>query len=117
MNSVRIDKHRLLGTVQENREKHRQVFEEAQVGYREMVIKELDAMLQEARGGKRIRRRVELDEPVDQTHDYDRVIAMLEMSVDEVVELDETAFANYVLDDWDWTGRVNVRETTGFRVD
>ena len=46
MNSVRIDKHRLLGTVQENREKHRQVFEEAQVGYREMVIKELDAMLQ-----------------------------------------------------------------------
>ncbi len=112
MNSVRIDKHRLLGTVQENREKHRQVFEEAQVGYRKMVIKELDAMLQEARGGKRIRRRVELDEPVDQTHDYDRVIAMLEMSVDEVVELDETAFANYVLDDWDWTQRFLTTNST-----
>jgi hypothetical protein len=45
-----------------------------------------------------------LPEPQDHTIDYDRVIKMLEMSVDSLIELDEGAFDQYVMDNWSWKG-------------
>ena len=59
-------------------------------------------MLEEARAGKRIRRAVQLIEPTDQTKEYDAAIAMLQMSVDDVINLEEHDFRNYVLDQWNW---------------
>ena len=102
MQTVKIKRDELLEVVKKNRAAHRQIFEEAQGGYRKAVIKELDAMLAEARSGKRIRRTVSLVEPVDQTREYDRVIRMLEMSADDTVELQNHEFAQYVMDDWTW---------------
>ena len=43
-----------------------------------------------------------MPEPHDHTDDYDTVIAMLEMCVDEVVEIDMQEFDNYVRDNWQW---------------
>jgi len=103
MQSVKIDKVKLLNKVKENREQHRNLFLKAQEGYRALVIKELDAMLAEARDGKPIRRAIMLPEPVDHTKDYDRVVAMLEMSVDAIIELSSQEFEEYVLDNWNWS--------------
>lgn len=102
METVRVKKDQLLSKVRENRRAHRDLFLKAQEGYREKVIEELDIMLRDAREGKKIRRGISLPEPIDQTRDYDRVVAMLEMSVDEYIELNPTEFAQYVLDDWQW---------------
>lgn len=66
------------------------------------MIEELDRMLKDAKDGKQIRRAVIMPEPQDHTPDYDRVIAMLEMSVDTVIELDADSFDNYVMDNWAW---------------
>lgn len=105
MEKVLVKRTELLKKVTNNREQHREIFLEAQEGYRKAVIKELDAMLGDAREGKPIRRTVQLVEPMDQTRDYDRVIAMLSMSVQDEIELGEENFAQYVLDDWSWKGR------------
>ena len=102
MQTVKINKAELLTVVKANREQHRKIFDEAITGYRECAIKELDAMLAEAKTGKRIRRSVSLVEPVDQTREYDKAIRMLEMSVEDVIELEDHEFSNYVLDDWGW---------------
>lgn len=102
MNSINVKKIDLLTTLRENREKHRTIFLEATEGYREAAIKELDAMLEDAKAGRKIRRSLTLVEPQDQTRDYDRAIRMLEMSQDDVIELEEHDFAQYVLDDWAW---------------
>jgi hypothetical protein len=102
MRSVKIDCKKLLDIVKKNRENHRKTFLEALDGYREAVVAELEKMLDEAKRGRRIRRGIELVEPMDQTKDYDRVIKMLEMSEDQVVELTSQEFAQYVQDDWHW---------------
>lgn len=102
MNDITVDKTALLEQLRANRTEHRGIFEEAQVRYRELVIQELDVMLAEARGGRKIRRSVQLIEPEDHTADYDRVIQMLEMSVDDKTVLDELSFNQYVLDNWRW---------------
>lgn len=102
MQTVKVKRDELLMKVKTNREEHRNLFLKAQEGYRKQVIKELDQMLADARDGKPIRRSVNLAEPMDHTQDYDRVIAMLEMSVDLEIEIDSVEFDQYVLDNWDW---------------
>lgn len=108
MNAIVVNKENLLATITRNRDKHRTIFIEAQKSYREAVIKELDSMLADARSGKQIRRSLTLVEPMDQTKDYDRAIKMLEMSVDNEIELAETDFRSYVLDEWHWKGQFNL---------
>ncbi len=105
MNSMRIDRVELLGQIKANREIHRSEFEKAQIGYRAAMIEELDRMLADARDGRKIVRGVSMPEPEDRTGDYDTVIAMLEMCVDEVVEIDMPEFDNYVRDNWHWKAK------------
>lgn len=103
MQKVKVKRTELLKKVKANREGHRSLFLKAQDGYRKAVIQELDAMLQEARDGKPIRRAIKLPEPIDHTADYDRVLAMLEMSVDKEITLESHEFDQYVQDNWSWS--------------
>ncbi len=105
MNTVKVKKDELLEKIKANRNTHTDVFERALVKYRELAIKELDAMLVEARQGKRIRRTVSLVEPVNHTTDYDRVIGMLEMHIEAEIELSAAEYQMYVDDDWGWKGQ------------
>lgn len=102
MDVIKVEKTKLLDTVRTNMENHRAIFEKALEGYRKQVIAELESMLEEAKAGKRIRRSVNLIEPMDQTKDYKRIVTALEMSTDEIIELNEHEFAQYVMDDWNW---------------
>lgn len=102
MNTVKVKTSALLETLRTNRTAHRDTFEKAVVGYRKAAVAEIEGMLSDAREGRRIRRSVTLIEPMDQTKDYDRVIKMLEMSVDAEMEISEGEFAQYVCDDWAW---------------
>ncbi|MFI5387626.1 MAG: hypothetical protein ACHQ50_16075 [Fimbriimonadales bacterium] len=61
-------------------------------------------MLADAKAGRRIRRAVAMPEPEDHTRDYDRIVRMLEMSVDDVLVLSEYDFSQYVMDQWEWAG-------------
>lgn len=105
---VTIKKSELLFAIRKNREEHRSTFLRAQEGYRAAVIAELERSLADAREGKRIRRSIELIEPIERNKDYDRVIKMLEMSTAEEVTVSETQFAQYVLDEWDWKAQFNL---------
>jgi hypothetical protein len=102
---VHVMKDQLLNTMRENAGKHRAAFLEAQEGYREEVIKELDRMLKDAREGRTLRYIVALEAPEDHSADYERVISMLEWSTADEIEITETQFSNFVLDKWNWTER------------
>jgi hypothetical protein len=100
--AIRVNRDELLEALRKNRAAHREMFERAAVGYRKRAIEELDASLQDAKAGKKIRRSIGLVEPMDQTKDYDRVIRMLEMTVDQIVTIGAQEFQQYVMDDWSW---------------
>jgi hypothetical protein len=102
MHSVKVNRVELLSKIKANRDGHRAIFLKAQKGYRLEMIAELEKRLAEARHGKKIVRWMGLPKPQDHTEDYDTVIAMLEMSVDETLEIDYSLFQQYVLDRWSW---------------
>lgn len=102
MNEVKMKRDVLLEKVRTNRTEHITVLEKAKAGYRSAAIDKLKARLKDAIDGGPISLRIDLNAPEDHTRDYDRVITMLEMSVDETVTLDAHSFDQYVLDQWQW---------------
>lgn len=104
MQTVRVQRVSVLAKLRENREGHRAVFEEALDGYHKTVVEHLEEALANAKGGKKYTPSIYLPEPQDHTRDYDRVIALLDMSLDDELELSVGEFAQYVLDDWGWKG-------------
>ena len=102
MASVRVKREVILEKIISNRSGHRKMFEDAIAGYREACIEALEASLTAAKAGKKFKPSITLPEPQDHTSDYDRAIAMLELSLDEELEISQRDFAQYVLDDWGW---------------
>lgn len=99
---VRVRKHELIEKLRENKEAHRDVFLAAQEGYKARAVEELEKALERARNGTATQVYIHLPFPEDHTKDYEHVIAMVEMSVDDLFELTQEEFSRYVLDDWAW---------------
>jgi len=112
MREVKVRRSDLLEKIKANREKHIADYKEAVAGYKQAALAAIDD------GVAKLRKQVdELDQDevmaltpvyfelaVPQSHakDYDQVIAMLEMSVDEQLTIRSDEFAMYVMDDWQW---------------
>ena len=47
--------------------------------------------------------RVQMDAPNDYSEYYKRMISMLEMSTDDIINIGEGDFQKFVLDEWEWT--------------
>ena len=105
MQQIRVNKAELLATLEQNRVDHQVIFQEAVEGYRTQALAELEEKIESLRTGDVLKditfRRTA---PKDYTREYDRAIAMIKMSVDEYVVLEEDDFAKYVQDDWNWQG-------------
>jgi hypothetical protein len=115
VDEVKVNKTAVLAALQENREKHRSIFEEAVEGFREKAQRELDAAIERVRSGSLQTVVVHLPRPVDHTKDYDREIKMLELSVDDEIVLSQSDFAAYVMDDWQWK-REFITSNAGYSV-
>lgn len=105
MHDVKVNRMELLEIVRKNKEKHIAEFNEAVNDYLEAVIKISDENLDLA-----TTRELDLiakiksipPKPTSYESSYTRSIRMLELSVDEIVELDEHTFNQLVLDEWQW---------------
>lgn len=105
LQTVRVNKADLLERIKKNRDEHRQIYEEAMAGWKKAVTDELEKMYEDALNGRDFRLAVRLERPEDHTDEYDTIIELLDMSLDEELELPYNEFANYALDKWGWQGR------------
>ena len=103
----------LLEKLKANRQSHQQEWEEAHAKWRELQTEQmqeykaaLQAAIDVATGGGKIefpnRHDFVLEEPISHSKEYDKVIARMEMTVDETLYISHNDFDRYVLDDWSW---------------
>lgn len=102
MDKVTVDKHELILTITENRNKHRALYEKAIEGYQRTAIGRLREKIDKLEAGELPTLHIGLAAPEDHTEDYDTVLAMLDMSRDEEVTISNKDFRSYVLDEWGW---------------
>ena len=106
MNAVNINRLELLDIVKKNRELHIAEFQEAIVGYKEKVVEVAKNNLRLAKTGDLAKiaagTRSLPTAPISYENEYTKAIRMLEMSVDEIISVEEDVFNQIVLDEWSW---------------
>lgn len=100
---VRVKKDDLIETVTRHRDEHVAIFKEAITAWARVLRDGLVAANNAAGDGSdSVRVVVNNPRPYNHTKDYDRIIRMLDLSVDDVIDLNETEFACIMMDDWSW---------------
>ncbi len=105
MRTVNLDKEELLKIVRANKEKHIVEYAEAVEDYKVAAVKIAKMNLKLANTGDMVSIAKIQSMPAAPTSyedSYTRSIRMLELSVDKVIELEETIFNQLVLDEWNW---------------
>ena len=105
MRSVKMNKVELLDIVRQNKIKHVKDFEESVNDYKALVYKISSDNLVLART-EDLNKFKDIKSipsaPKSYENDYARAIRMLELSVDDVIELEDDVFNQLVLDEWVW---------------
>ena len=105
MQTVNVRKQDLLETLKRNRAIHEKKFKDAIEGYRLVAIERLEALLEAIKAGGDVETEVDMPDLKPESHvvDYDMAIMMVGMSVDDVIELRDFEFKQYVMDEWSWS--------------
>lgn len=115
MKAVKINKDELLEIVRANKEKHITDFAEAVDDYKEVVLKICNANLKKAATADldaftKIKSMPHAPQSYDD--EYTRAIRMLELSVDEIIEVEQDVFNQLVLDEWHWKSNFTMMNAT-----
>lgn len=105
MNSVKMNRKELLKIVKDNQKKHVTEYNESVEDYKTGVAKLAKANLKLANSGDltQIASMKKIPTaPVSYEDNYTRAIRMLELSVEDVIEVEEHIFNQLVLDEWGW---------------
>lgn len=105
MREIRVEKDRLLETLQTNRERHVDTFEQVLEDYRAKAIEMLNEHIERIKGGAVEKVAVVLPPPENYEEEYDRAIQMIEWHEGTTVSLTESEFTEYVMDQWTWKAR------------
>lgn len=99
-----MNRQELLGIVKENKEKHVEAYNESVEDFKVAVIKVAKSNVKLANTGniEKMKFISFPTPPVSYETEYTRAIRMLELSIDEVIEVDEDIFNQLVLDEWSW---------------
>lgn len=100
--TIWVDKDKLLEALRTNREGHAAQYEKAKAGYLKVTEEKLADLLKRVADGELVGQVWLEAPPEDRTSDYDDVIAMMEWSNGESIELTQSQFKQYVQDDWGW---------------
>jgi hypothetical protein len=102
MNSVKVKKSELLTTLKLNLKHHQIDVEEALIlrhtETREYFESKLDSLTKNP--DYQIKERITFPIPEDNSKEYEKVIRMVEMTQDDIIELDESQFDMLVMDNW-----------------
>ena len=105
MRSVKMNRTELLEIVKNNCIKHTLDYEQAVNDYKVAALKISTENLKLAKSGdlEKIEKIRSLpSKPVSYADEYTRAIRMLELSVEDIIELQHDVFNQLVLDEWQW---------------
>src|SRR5262245_18528440 len=111
METVTVNKQRLLETLEDNRETHMPDFDLAWEGFRTKAAENLEAKLaalKAAPHATKVDIWVNLEPPEDHAADYDRAMQTLDWHQGEEFELSEAEFRQYVQNQWAWADRFTI---------
>lgn len=105
--SVNVRRLDLIDVLKTNRTTHIASYNDAVEGFQEKMIDVLKETLKKAKRGELKYLSVSLQAPQTHEQEYADAIEMLEVSVDDVINLDSDMFKAYYKDQWAWSRGFN----------
>lgn len=103
---VNVDRKKLIVVLKKNLDKHIREYQDAMNNYRLALIGDCEKVLSRLNYGmsdeELAKVRVDFVPPQSHIEEYQQVIDILTVSVDENVSLDSHAFQAYYKDNWHW---------------
>lgn len=112
--TIKVQKSKLIDKIKENKENHIKEFEKAKVAYKEEALKQLAEQTKKVEEGA-LDAKLNLTTPVDNSINYDKIIEMFEWEVDDVVELEQSEFLEYVQDETEFARVAKFSNTMYFK--
>jgi hypothetical protein len=98
---INVKKLDLINKIKENKQNHIKEYEKAVVAYKEAALKQLAELTEKVNGGA-LNISLDLVTPVNNAENYDKIVEMFEWEVNDVVELEQKEFIEYVQDETDF---------------
>ena len=105
MNAIKMNRIELLDIVRANKETHITEYNESTIDYARLVLQISKDNLSLAKTGDPLSFKKIKAIPsatVSYEDSYKRAIRMLELSVEDIIEVEEDVFNQLVLDEWSW---------------
>ena len=100
----------LIDILKKNWKQHALDYTEAMVEFNTEYYKRLKDMMELADKNE-FNQHVDVPQPVSYEKDYKRAVDMLELSCDEIIELDEATYDKLVNDNWSWKSHFDANTT------
>lgn len=96
--TIRVNKAELIEKIKENKAAHEKAYAKAVVAYKKEALAQLADLTKKVRAGE-MSVSLKLTTPVDNRENYDKIIEMFEWDVDDIVELEQKEFNEYIQDE------------------
>jgi len=96
--TIRVNKQQLIDKIKENKKNHVEEYAKAVIAYKEEALRQLAELTEKVNNGE-LGVALNLITPIDNSVNYDKIVEMFEWEVDEVVELEQSEFLEYVQDE------------------
>lgn len=114
--SVTVDRLKLIEQLKANLIKHVADYKEAVIGYKIKIHADVKHKLEQielASDEEALEiKAISFNPPRSYEKEYTDAITMLEWQVGDTVELDQTAFKQFVQNEWTWSGQFEVMNST-----
>lgn len=111
--TVKVKRSDLIEKIKENKKKHIEEYDKAVIAYKEEALKQLEKLTEKANDGK-MNLKLDLITPVNVSEDYDKIVEMFEWEVEDVVELSQDEFIQFVQDESDFSVSAKLSNTAYF---
>lgn len=104
---VTVRRAELLQKLEAGLEKHKVDFEKSEELYKKALVEWLTETLEKAKAGLITDRDLHhgFSRPTSHIGDFENAVAMVEMSTQSEIELDEETFKQWVMGKWGWTSQ------------
>jgi len=96
--TIKVNKVKLIEQIKTNKENHIIEYDKAVIAYKEEALRQLNEQIKKVEEGS-LAAKLNLVTPVNNAENYDKIIQMFEWEVEDVVELEQNEFNEYVQDE------------------
>lgn len=98
---IKVEKADLIAKIKENKENHIVEYGKAVIAYKKEALRQLEIQTKKINEGG-LNAKLDLITPINNADNYDKILQMFEWEVDDVVELEQNEFIEYVQDETDF---------------